>query len=360
VEAAIGRKAVSSKHTNNFFISTSVSEIFTTLKSVPELRGYSRLLVQALSNSHINRIESFEYIGQLLASLARKAQIARRMDVVEQASQLMLALPLSEPLKGIALFHRATCIASQGDLENARFLFEQVAERSTPQYRARALHCIGATYYKRGNIDEALPFYLSAGRASINCDLLTEVESQWMIAVVRSIHGDHKQTLGDLEKLFPLVRAVSKYYPALYYDYLNSLSVEFGEIGRIAEAESAISIALSSSFAPAYPEWSETREEIEQKRNYPDLSRCFIDRSLTESEAIPDSNANLSVEADTERVTAVKPVRASKLCRFVGQTIYQRPVTLPNAVKAIIPGGLAQSFLQRLGRCIQPRAPPTI
>jgi hypothetical protein len=133
-------------------------------------------------------------------------------------------------------------------------------------------------------------------------------------------------------------------------------------VGRITEAESAIAIVLSSPFAPAYPEWNETHNEIEQKRNYPDPSHCFIDRSRTEPEAIQGSASIPLVKAETalepECTTNTIPVRASTFCRFVGQLIYQRPITLPNADETIIPGGSAKSFLQCLGRCIQPRAPP--
>jgi hypothetical protein len=366
VEAARGRKAVNSKQTNNLFIPTSISENFTALELVPGLRGYNRLLIQTLSNYQINRIESIEYTGRLLAALARKAQIARRMDIVEQASRLMLALPLSEQLKGVAIFYQGTC--KQGGVEFDRRLFEQAAEIATPQYRARALLSIGTTYWGCGEAESAMPYCLAAGKAAAGRDLLTQAESQWMIAVIRSVQGNHKQALGDLENLFPLVRTVSKHYPALYYDYLNSLAVEFGEVGRIAEAESAISIALSSPFASAYPEWSQTRDEIEQKRNYPDPSRCFLDRTLTESEVASDSNPKLltttyrHLEAahlpQRQSEVEVKPLRRTVFPAFLNQTTCQGTPTLPNASLAIIPGGSAQSILQRLVKSIQPRSPP--
>jgi hypothetical protein len=51
--------------------------------------------------------------------------------------------------------------------------------------------------------------------------------------------------------------------PYAYYDYLNTLAVELGEVGRLEEARNASRIALATRFASAYPEWRETREEIE-------------------------------------------------------------------------------------------------
>jgi hypothetical protein len=191
-----------------------------------------------------------------------------------------------------------------------------------------------------------------------------------MIAAIRGIQGDSKQAIDGLERTFPLIHLVGKSYPAFYYDCLNNFAVELAEGGRTAEAKAAINIALASPYASIYPVWSETRDEIEQKRNYPDLSRCFIDRSLTESETIPQTDTDLSPAVERQPEAApptqaqaqveAKPFRAVAFHRFFNQSIYQRPVTLPNAVKATIPGGLPKSFLlQRLGRCVQSRAPPT-
>jgi hypothetical protein len=223
-------------------------------------------------------------------------------------------------------------------------------------------------HHEQGQFNEALPFYLAAQKAAVNCDVTTWVESQWMVAVIRSIHGDHRQSLSDLEKIFPLALKIGKYYPARYYDFLNSLAVEFGEAGRIVEAQSAINIALASPFASAHPQWSETREEIEQKRNYPDPSRCFLDRSIAESEASPDSNTSLSVETERQaeeialpqrrRAAKTKPLREVAFHRLTTSSTCQRPLTLPNAALLFIPRGKAKSFLQRLGRSVQLRGPP--
>jgi len=357
---------VNKRQTNNFFIPTSFSGVSTALlQEQPDIKtGYYQRLIFSSLTRHINTLEGVEQLARQIAAIARHAYIAKQMEAVEQASQLLLALPVSKKLKGIGLYYEALCMKRRGDVDGALRSLEQVAEGSTPQYRARALHNIGATYHESGQVEEALPCYLAAQRAALGCDLMTLAESQCMIAVIRSIHGDHRQSLDDLENVFPLVRAVGKSYPAFYYDYLNSLAVELGEVGRITEAETAINIALASSFASAYPQWSETREEIEQKRNYPDSSRCFVEHSLADAEAIPESTANFSVKADStlqpECATEVEPVRASYLCLFVGQSIYQRPSTLPSPRIAAIPGGSAQSFLlKRLGRSVQSRAPPS-
>jgi tetratricopeptide (TPR) repeat protein len=351
---------VNSRQTNNFFIHSSLSGISTAYLQQLNKNQYYQHLIHALLTRRASEFENVEQLTKRLAAIARQAYVAKQTEVVEQASQLMSALSIFEKSKSVAVYYEALCKKQRGDIEGARQYLKQVADGPLQQYRARALQNLGATYFEKGNATKALPFYLAAQKVSAGCDITTQVESQWMIAVVRSIYGDHKQSLNDLESLFPIIREIGKYYPAQYYNFLNSLAVELSEAGRIAEAKAAINIALASPYASVYPGWFETCDEIEQKRNYPDLSRCFIDCSITESEAVPDSTANLLVEADAEQATEAKPIRISTLCRFVGQSIYQRPVNLPNAVTATIPGGSAKSFLRYLGRCIRPRAPPML
>ena len=50
--------------------------------------------------------------------------------------------------------------------------------------------------------------------------------------------------------------------PHVYYDYMNSLAVELCEVGKLEDAKNVSQIVLASPFAPAYPEWRETSDEI--------------------------------------------------------------------------------------------------
>jgi hypothetical protein len=53
--------------------------------------------------------EGFELLGRQLATITRHAYFARQMDAVEQASQLMLALPLSKEQTTTARYYQAIC-----------------------------------------------------------------------------------------------------------------------------------------------------------------------------------------------------------------------------------------------------------
>jgi hypothetical protein len=90
--------------------------------------------------------------------------------------------------------------------------------------------------------------------------------ARWEISIIKSLDGDHKGALSDLRGLSPLVNLVSKQTPFYFYFYCNDLAVVLGELGYIGEAKSTVDIALASPYAPLYPNWTETRLELEAKR----------------------------------------------------------------------------------------------
>jgi tetratricopeptide (TPR) repeat protein len=266
------------------------------------------------------------------------------MNAVEHIRQVMLALPLSKELRAIARYYQALGIWRQGQIDEARRRLERVTAESTT-YRARALLTIGATYFGQGKAEAALPFYLAVGQAAGERDLLTFAESQKMIAVVRSIHGDHKQALEDIEKLFPLVRTIGKHYPPLYYDFLNSLAVELGEVGRLDEAEAACRIVLASPFAKAYPGWVETRDEIAAKRAA--ATPPVVAINIT-PEPAPAPQVQLARQA--------KPVCALALICFAPSNRFlQTSVAIALAMPLV---ESIQRIFNQMRFCIQPRGPP--
>ena len=336
---------MTNKQANILFIPTSIGGNSAEPQAALSQKSYFQQLIYASLARSTYTIEGFQVLGRQLAAIARHACLSKQMGAVEQASQLMLALPISGQLESIARYYQALCTWRPGDINSAR-QFERAVEEVPLEYKARALQTVGATYHRRGELDAALPFYLAAGKAAANCDWLTLAQSQWMTAEVRSIHGDHKRALADLEGLFPLVRAVGKYYPASYYDFLNSLAVELGEVGRIAEAEAACAIALASKFAAVHPNWSETRDEIAAKRQAASRSVVAIHRA---------PEADFAPQADSQR-------NAKPVVRFVpgyhasDKDFFQRSVlTIPTA--ATIPFDTI-SILDRVLICIGPRAPP--
>lgn len=349
-EAIKGRTATINKQANILFIPTSISghgaEVQVTLSHL----SYQQLIYASLARS-ARTIEELQILGQRVAAIARNAWAAKNLNAVEHASQVMLALPTADQLERTARYYQALCMWRRGDRENARQSLSRIVEESS-QLRSRALHTIGLTYHESGEIGAALPFYLEAEKRADKGDLLTLLESQRIAAVVRSIHGDHKRALADLERLFPSVRAICKASPVLYYEFLNSLAVELAEVGRIPEAEAACAVALASPFAPAYPEWSETRDEIAAKRKTASPSVVAI-RRAPETDRAPE--ADRATKAESQR----KPEQ-SRPVAFISspsnKDFFQRSRTpIPARTKIALN---AMSILDRVVICTGPRAPP--
>lgn len=206
-----------------------------------------------------------DQIGSDLVNLAEHAYSQRQMETLERMSQILLHLPLSREFKTIARYFQAYCIKRTGKFNEARSLFERVADEAHFTYRARAMAALSSIAFDSGDFRSALPFYIEAGKAAFHkrgFDPLAAFYTQHMLAVLKSMDGDNRGALEDLERIFPLAHAISSSYPAIYYNYLNSLTVEMAEVGRLEEACNINRIVLASPYASAYPEWHETAHDL--------------------------------------------------------------------------------------------------
>jgi tetratricopeptide (TPR) repeat protein len=335
------------KQANILFIKSSSSGDGLGLRRALSRETYYQQLIGSLLTRSVNTKEGFETLGRQLANIAGNAYLSRQMDAVEQVSELMLALPTSNHLKSVAWYYHALSTKHNGDFKGARQILECMLESAPAQYKARALLSIGATYFDSGEVELSLPFYLAAGRAASQHDPVTLIESQQGLAIVRSIHGDHKQALAHLERIFPLVRSIAKHCPMLFYSFLNSLAVELGQMGRISEAEAAVGIALASPFAAAYPEISETRDEIAAKRQSATHSVVAVGAA-----PLPDTSSQFLPRRNRE---SRRPFRLIWLARL--KSSIQISVTAA-ARKPIARFELIHRLLAKASNDSRPRAPP--
>jgi hypothetical protein len=236
-------------------------------------------------------------IGNGLIAVAEHALGLHRTEIAEQASKLLMNGQLPREYHSIGRYYQALCFTRRGDSAASTARLESLVDcPSTPlRYRARALQAVGGNYLYNGNATEAMRFFLEGGRTAArhDCDLLTATLSPWMIAVIRSIDGDHSGALEGLEKLSPFVRMIAPVYPHWYYFYANALAVEWGEAGRLEEAQHACHIALASPYASVNPEWHETAREIEQRARRASRSVIAVNRKL--------------IQSHTEQTTAGEP-----------------------------------------------------
>jgi tetratricopeptide (TPR) repeat protein len=224
---------------------------------------YQRILLPIITASH--RLDGLKKAAHQLEHIAKTAFRTRQIELLDHVTRLMqgLALPGQEI---VSAYYRAHYIKQRGRYTEARALFQRVAERGAPSYRARALQCIGATYYHIGNIDEAVSFCVLADRVASQDDSLVKLRSHWMIANARVVQEDHRHALRMFRSLEPVVTWLSVGHPSLQGDFLNDIAFALGEAGRIEEGLQLVRVALSSPYAPRFPHWAETKNELEAKR----------------------------------------------------------------------------------------------
>ncbi|HLG13963.1 MAG TPA: tetratricopeptide repeat protein, partial [Blastocatellia bacterium] len=197
--------------------------------------------------------------------MADQAYWQRQIVKLEHVSNMLLALPLPPGFKGVGRYYRGMTLVCRGRHPEARDVLERVAEGGALGVRARALVSLGASEFITGDFQSALPFYVEAGRIARQVeriDPLVEFGVHKMIAAVKGEDGDHRRSVDDLERIFPLARMVGREYRPLMSDYLNSYAVELAAVGRLEEASNVSRIVLASPYASAYPEWRETFDEI--------------------------------------------------------------------------------------------------
>lgn len=224
----------------------------------------------------LNQAKKAEYLlaqTERLIKLADSIYRQRRFGPLEYIGKLLLQSKHS----GAGEYYLALVAKNKGFTKQALVLVEKAAASFDARIRAKAFLTMGAILREQDRFDESHRFRLQALRLASQsnyCEPLVAIEAQRAIAIIKSINGDHHSAVADIERLLPMARVIGKQQPGLYYDLLNSFAVELDEVGRADEAIGAINIALASPFAAAYPEWRETRAEIEQKKTR--ANRSFI------------------------------------------------------------------------------------
>lgn len=212
--------------------------------------------------------QTVKALGDRLIVLAEHTYSLRQMDAFERIAEILLNVPLGNEYQRLARYFQALCIFRKGKVITARALLEAAADNIPPRFKARALLSVAATYYHSNDFVSFLKLCTEAQRAASSRDWFDPrrvVISQRNTALYKSLEGDHRGAVAGLEKLFPLTRALAQEQPYLFYEHLNSLAVELGEVGRIEEARNICKITLASPYAFAYPEWRETSDDIERK-----------------------------------------------------------------------------------------------
>jgi len=206
-------------------------------------------------------IGSFQQLGNRLIIVGERAYAFRQFHLVREVGEGLSRLPFRDFQ---AVGHYFLAVASnscgQGDQQEARKLFELVADTASSKYKAKAILSLAGVSANTGNYDAELYYFSESLKASQ--DIATTLVSHRGIAVYKAREGNHRHAIRDLENLASLI----KHAPAsAYFDYLNSYAVELGTAGRLTEACDVIKVVMASPFSPFYPEWQETLLDLRSK-----------------------------------------------------------------------------------------------
>jgi tetratricopeptide (TPR) repeat protein len=284
-----------SKHTaaSNNLVLTS----FSSLKRLAEFeqqrishaglyQGITQNLIRGL-----NTDRALAGFASNLASVADAAYLIRQFDVVGYVGRLLLNLPLSRRFEGIGDYYQALSLnqGTRGDTVGAGCIFDRIADSAPLKYRARAMLALGANFFTAGDRQTAMSFYLEVMRIVTRhrvSDPMTLYTASRMTAVIKGMEDDHRGAVADLEAMVSLARTAGSRQPYAFYDYLNTLAVELGELGRLDQARRASEIAIASPFARAYPEWRETFKDIEAKSRPSSRSIVGVRQTISETDKV--------------------------------------------------------------------------
>jgi tetratricopeptide (TPR) repeat protein len=249
---------------SRFLSSGRVGEAGQTFE--PE-RLYRRIALAILKSANESQLRE---VGNRLTNLADQALGLHRAEIVEQISDILINSSLPRQYQSIGQYYQAINILRRGEPARARAILETLAgSEITPlKYRAKAIKDIGSIYYDSSDYNEAIRLFVEALHAAsprYGRDVDSVTTSHWNIAIIRGLLGDNKGAVAALEGLSSPIRSLAAKHPIFFYIYANSLAVEYGELGRIEEAQNAVRIALSTPFTHQLPQILNTAEEIEQK-----------------------------------------------------------------------------------------------
>lgn len=204
--------------------------------------------------------------AERLVDIGAIAHRQRQTEIVEVISHLLIDLPFGKTYKHIGQYFNGLCLYRRGSFNDARKVFESLLPVVRGKLRARTIMALAGVMHDSKE-DSSLPYYIEAGTIAAQnlCDPYTIVQVVRMTAIHKSLDGDHKGAVNDLERLFPISKAISATYPFLFLEYLNSLTCEYLEMARLKEATRILRFVLASPLSKFYPECHETYAELKDR-----------------------------------------------------------------------------------------------
>jgi hypothetical protein len=221
--------------------------------------------------------EVIELQTSKLSLLARQAHYARdynRLAVV--GSELM---NLSSRSEDVGRYFRSLAARRLGLKEYNETVFEELANRSSLPVRAASTLALGMRALRSKQTDDAFRLFQESYRLSTKSDRtsITTIHTITSVSQLFSQEGSHRESLEIMKAIHPAVREWGRVFPYLLGEQYNNLAYELFKTGQLAEAHYTVNKACAMPIARAYPEWFETKLEIEEKlRETPSRTTVFV------------------------------------------------------------------------------------
>lgn len=223
----------------------------------------------------------------ILFTLTSNAQLLKyQQSVVAQAHRAVAysqdKLPGLVPLlrdspfpviRSRARYFEAILRARNGGMPRASGELEYLALTADSITRASSLLSLGYYACTAQDYEAARRFYHEAS-IFVSADFpLLSFRIMKSMATNSAMMGRHDEALRQFESTYSLARYVSRADPMGFYDWLNSYSLELGEVGRFDEGIAAARIVAGSIAARIHPTMSESLGEIIELRAFRQRSR---------------------------------------------------------------------------------------
>jgi tetratricopeptide (TPR) repeat protein len=213
-----------------------------------------------------------------LSLLARQAYVNRDYELLRAYYEILLNL--GSVSEDAGLLYKGLYESISNPLECG--IFERLAESSDPRIRAASILKLGGIAYRKNHEAEAQKLILLANKIALSnnmCAPLIAFNAQDAYSGILSAQGAHDESLRILQNNSTLVNYLGGFFPVTKGEFLNNCAYEHLQMGNFEAAWHLINKAIA--LPTSYPEWLETREEIEQKLKIRKSSIVTVPTSYT-------------------------------------------------------------------------------
>jgi hypothetical protein len=205
---------------------------------------------------------------QHLTFRARQAYYERNYREVATAGQELTAI---ESATEYGQYFLALAESQQGKRKsnNAKKLFQHLADSPNDAVRAASMLALGLQAYRAKDYKEARCLIKHACEIADRCGkaLITSTMCRTSLAAIHSDLGDYRASISLIHESLPAIYLIGQRIPAYLGMELNNYAYELNRINKPEYASQVITIALNSPYSKLYPEWSDTKSQIDAKLN---------------------------------------------------------------------------------------------